>query len=126
MQTRSPRVVGRDPEIDHLHRLLASARGGHGGAVFLVGTAREWHRLIVGHGLTISTNLFGSTFYALIGLHASHVSLGIIVLALLSVFGFTGALRREDMARAELAAWYWHFVDGVWIVVFTVVYVVGR
>ena len=96
------------------------------GAAFLVGTAREWYRLIVGHGLTISTNLFGSTFYALIGLHASHVSLGIVVLALLSVFGFTGALRREDMPRAELAAWYWHFVDVVWIVVFTVVYVVGR
>jgi cytochrome c oxidase subunit III len=96
------------------------------GAVFLVGTAREWYRLIVGHGLTISTNLFGSTFYALVGLHASHVSLGIVLLALLSSFAYAGALRGEDLPRAELAAWYWHFVDGVWIVVFTVVYVVGR
>jgi cytochrome c oxidase subunit 3/cytochrome o ubiquinol oxidase subunit 3 len=96
------------------------------GAVFLVGTAREWYRLIVGHGLTIGTNLFGSTFYALVGLHATHVSLGIVVLALLSVFAYAGALRGEDVPRAELAAWYWHFVDAVWIVVFTVVYVVGR
>jgi cytochrome c oxidase subunit III len=96
------------------------------GAVFLVGTAREWHRLIVGHDLTISTNLFGSTFYALVGLHASHVSLGIVVLALLSTFAYAGVLRGEDVPRAELAAWYWHFVDGVWVVVFTVVYVVGR
>jgi len=96
------------------------------GAVFLVGTAREWYRLIVGHGLTISTNLFGSTFYALVGLHASHVSVGIAVLALLGVFAYAGALRREDVPRAELAAWYWHFVDAVWVVVFTVVYVVGR
>jgi cytochrome c oxidase subunit III len=96
------------------------------GAIFLVGTAREWYRLIVRHGLTIGTNLFGSTFYALVGLHATHVSLGIVVLALLSGFAYAGALRGDDVPRAELAAWYWHFVDGVWIVVFTVVYVVGR
>jgi cytochrome c oxidase subunit III len=96
------------------------------GAIFLAGTAREWYRLIVGHGLTIGTNLFGSTFYALVGLHATHVSLGLVVLALLSGFAYAGALRGKDVPRAELAAWYWHFVDGVWMVVFTVVYVVGR
>jgi len=96
------------------------------GAIFLIGTALEWHRLIVRHGLTISTNLFGSTFYALVGLHASHVSVGIVVLALLSGFAYAGALRGEAVPRAELAAWYWHFVDGVWVVVFTVVYLVGR
>ncbi len=96
------------------------------GAVFLVGTAREWFRLIAGHGFTIGTNLFGTTFYTLVGLHASHVSLGILILALLSVFAFSGALRPEHVERAELAAWYWHFVDGVWVVVFTVVYMVGR
>ena len=96
------------------------------GAVFLLGTAREWYRLIVQHGLTIGTNLFGSTFYALVGLHASHVSLGIVLLALLSGFTYAGALRGKDVPRAELVSWYWHFVDGVWVVVFTVVYVVGR
>jgi cytochrome c oxidase subunit 3/cytochrome o ubiquinol oxidase subunit 3 len=96
------------------------------GAVFLAGTAREWYRLIVGHGLTIGTNLFGTTFYSLVGLHASHVIVGLVILSLLCVFSFSGALRRKDVERAEIASWYWHFVDGVWIVVFTVVYVVGR
>jgi len=96
------------------------------GVVFLVGTAREWYRLILGHGLTIGTNLFGTTFYALVGLHASHVSVGILILALLSIFAYSGALWPAHVERAELAAWYWHFVDGVWVVVFTVVYLVGR
>ncbi len=95
-------------------------------AAFLVGTGREWFRLIVGHGFTIGTNLFGTTFYALVGLHASHVTFGILLLTLLSVFAFSGALRPEHVERAELVSWYWHFVDGVWVVVFTVVYVVGR
>ncbi len=95
------------------------------GAVFLAGTTREWYRLIVGHGLTIGTNLFGTTFYSLVGLHASHVIVGLAILILLCVFAFSGTLR-EHPKRAEIASWYWHFVDGVWIVVFTVVYLVGR
>ena len=95
------------------------------GAVFLAGTAREWYRLIVGHGLTIGTNLFGTTFYSLVGLHASHVIVGLAILILLCVFAFSGTLR-EHLERAEIASWYWHFVDGVWIVVFSVVYLVGR
>jgi len=96
------------------------------GAIFLAGTAREWFGLIFGHGLTIGTNLFGSTFYSLVGLHASHVTIGLVMLTLLCVFAFTGALRREHIGRAELVSWYWHFVDAVWVVVFTVVYVIGR
>jgi cytochrome c oxidase subunit III len=96
------------------------------GAAFLAGTAREWYRLIVGHGLTIGANLFGTAFYSLVGLHASHVIVGLVILSLLCVFSFSGALRREDIERAEIASWYWHFVDGVWIVVFSVVYLVGR
>ncbi len=96
------------------------------GLVFLAGTAREWYRLIVGHGLTIGTNLFGTTFYSLVGLHASHVMVGLAILTLLCLFAFSGALRREHLERAEIASWYWHFVDGVWVVVFTVVYLVGR
>jgi cytochrome c oxidase subunit 3 len=96
------------------------------GAVFLEGTAREWYRLIVEHGLTITTNLFGTTFYSLVGLHASHVTIGLVILTLLCIFAFRGALRGEHVERAEIASWYWHFVDVVWVVVFTVVYVVGR
>jgi hypothetical protein len=95
------------------------------GAIFLVGTAREWHGLIVDDGLTIGTNLFGTPFYSLIGLHAGHVIVGLVILTLLCIFAFAGALGRH-VERAELASWYWHFVDAVWVAVFTVVYVTGR
>jgi cytochrome c oxidase subunit 3 len=96
------------------------------GGIFLAGTAREWYRLIVDHGLTIGTNLFGTTFYALVGFHAFHVTAGVVILALLSVFSWSGALRPTHTEHVELVSWYWHFVDAVWLVVLTVVYVVGR
>ena len=96
------------------------------GLVFLTGTAREWRRLIVERGLTIGTNLFGSTFYPLVGLHASHVILGLVMLSLCVIFACSGALKAVHAKRVELVTWYWHFVDGVWVVVFTVVYVIGR
>ncbi len=96
------------------------------GIVFLAGTAKEWYRLIIDHGLTIGTNLFGTTFYALVGLHAFHVAIGVVMLTLLTVFVWSGDLQPVHAERAELVSWYWHFVDGVWIVVLTVVYIVGR
>ena len=96
------------------------------GVVFLAGTAQEWHRLIVERGFTIGTNLFGSTFYPLVGLHASHVILGLVMLSLCLVLACSGALKVVHASRVELVSWYWHFVDGVWVVVFTVVYLVGR
>jgi len=96
------------------------------GAIFLLGTAREWYRLIVDHGLTISTNLFGTTFYSLVGFHAFHVTVGVLILALLSVFIWSRALQPAHAEHVELVSWYWHFVDGVWMLVLTVVYVVGR
>ena len=96
------------------------------GLAFLAGTAQEWRRLIVERGFTIGTNLFGSTFYPLVGLHASHVILGLVMLSLCLVFACAGALTVKHAERVELVSWYWHFVDGVWVVVFTVVYVVGR
>ena len=116
----------------------ALARGGVGrcgawflvtvllGAVFLAGTAAEWSRLIMREGLTVSTNLFGTTYYALVGLHASHVVVGLVMLALITVFAWSRALRPVHAERVELVSWYWHFVDGVWVVVLTVVYVIGR
>jgi len=96
------------------------------GGYFLFGTGVEWKHLIQDQGLTIKTNLFGTTFYSLVGLHASHVVVGL--LALLIVMGLTlaGAVKREHAERSEVLALYWHFVDVVWIVVFTVVYVIGR
>src|ERR1700758_1418571 len=57
------------------------------GGLFLFGTGREWHRLIYDHGLTISTNLFGTTYYSLVGLHAFHVSAGLVMLSIVLVFG---------------------------------------
>jgi len=96
------------------------------GAAFLYGTANEWHRLIYQEGLTISTNLFGTTYYSLVGLHAFHVVVGLVSLSLVMAFTFVGSVRAEHAERVDVLSLYWHFVDAVWIVVFTVVYVIGR
>ena len=96
------------------------------GAIFLVGTGVEWHKLIYEDGLTVSTNLFGTTFYSIVGLHASHVILGLCALLLVLVLTLLGHVREEHAERVQVLALYWHFVDAVWIVVFTVVYVIGR
>jgi cytochrome c oxidase subunit 3 len=96
------------------------------GAAFLYGTASEWHRLIYQEGLTISTNLFGTTYYSLIGLHGFHVVVGLVALSVVMVFTLLGIVRAEHAERVDVLSLYWHFVDTVWIVVFTVVYVIGR
>lgn len=96
------------------------------GGLFLFGTGREWHRLIYERGLTISTNLFGTTYYSLVGLHAFHVSVGLVMLTLVLIFGMAGRVGREQAPRIGVLSMYWHFVDAVWVVVFTVVYIVGR
>lgn len=96
------------------------------GLAFLIFTGIEWYGLIVGHGLWLGTNLFGTTFYSLVGFHAFHVFVGLSMLTLVLIFGLTGKLRPEHAERTEILSWYWHFVDTVWIVVFTVVYVIGR
>lgn len=96
------------------------------GVIFLGGTAREWHKLIYRDGLTIRTNLFGTTFYSLVGLHATHVIVGLFMLSTVLIFALTGELKTEHRHRIEVLSLYWHFVDVVWIVVFTVVYVIGR
>jgi cytochrome c oxidase subunit 3/cytochrome o ubiquinol oxidase subunit 3 len=96
------------------------------GAAFLYGTATEWHRLIYQEGLTISTNLFGTTYYSLVGLHGFHVVVGLAALSMVMVFTLLGKVRAEHAERVEVLSLYWHFVDTVWVVVFTVVYVIGR
>jgi cytochrome c oxidase subunit 3 len=96
------------------------------GAIFLGGTGLEWNKLIYHDGLTISTNLFGTTYYSLVGLHASHVIVGLIMLSIVLIFSLTGKLRSEHSRQLEVLSLYWHFVDGVWVVVFTVVYIIGR
>ena len=97
------------------------------GGIFLGATAREWYDLIYHDGLTIRTNLFGTTFYSLVGLHASHVIVGLIMLSARScLFAVSGQLKQAHSETLEVLSLYWHFVDAVWVVVFTVVYVLGR
>jgi cytochrome c oxidase subunit III len=96
------------------------------GAAFLTGTAFEWRELIVVHHLTIQTNLFGTTYYSLVGLHASHVVAGLVLLSFTMLFTLAGRVQAADYERVEVIGIYWHFVDVVWIVVVTVVYVIGR
>lgn len=96
------------------------------GLIFLVGTGMEWHHLIYVDGLTIRTNLFGTTFYSLVGLHATHVIVGLILLIAALFFSLTGHVSEKHAHRMDVLSLYWHFVDAVWVVVFTVVYVLGR
>ena len=96
------------------------------GAIFLFGTLSEWNRLIYRDGLTISTNLFGTTYYSLVGLHGFHVIVGLILLTAVIVFALSGNIRQQHAERLDVLSLYWHFVDTVWVVVFTVVYVIGR
>jgi cytochrome c oxidase subunit 3 len=95
-------------------------------AMFLTSTAVEWRKLIYQDGLTISTNLFGTTFYSLVGLHATHVVVGLSLLTSVFVFSLFGWVDSRQSERFGVVALYWHFVDAVWIVVFSVVYLIGR
>ena len=96
------------------------------GAIFLTSTGLEWRHLIVEKGLTISTNLFGTTYYSLVGLHASHVTGGLVGLIVVMVLALAGKVRAEHTGPVDVLSLYWHFVDAVWVVVFTVVYIIGR
>jgi cytochrome c oxidase subunit III len=96
------------------------------GVIFLIGTGKEWHRLIYTDGLTISTNLFGTTFYSLVGLHAFHVIVGASGLTIILLFTLFGGVRQEHAERVSVFAMYWHFVDAIWVVVLSVVYFITR
>ena len=96
------------------------------GAIFLFGTGSEWHRLIYSAGLTISTNLFGTTYYSLVGLHAFHVLAGLLGLTIVMLLALAARVTQEHAEHVDVFSLYWHFVDVVWVVVFTTVYVVGR
>ena len=96
------------------------------GAEFLRATAVEWRHLLFTHHLTISTNLFGTTFYALVGFHAMHVTVGLLLLTLVLILSLCGYVTGAQRERVEALSLYWHFVDVVWVVVFLVVYIIGR
>ncbi|MDQ3856505.1 MAG: heme-copper oxidase subunit III [Chloroflexota bacterium] len=90
------------------------------GATFLVGQGTEY-RSLVREGITLRTGLFGTTFYTLTGFHGFHVFVGLVILS--TLFGLARHLRGPHSVALETASLYWHFVDLVWIVVFSVVYV---
>ena len=96
------------------------------GTIFLLGTGREWYNLIYHQGLSIRTNLFGTTFYSLVGLHATHVVIGLLMLSVVLILGLFNLVGPDQVHRYHTLSMYWHFVDAVWVVVFTVVYVIGR
>lgn len=96
------------------------------GTIFLIMTGREWHHLIYQEGLTISTNLFGTTYYSLVGLHAFHVTVGLIGLIMVMLLALAGRVQQDRAYQVGVLSLYWHFVDAVWVVVFTTVYIVGR
>jgi heme/copper-type cytochrome/quinol oxidase subunit 3 len=94
------------------------------GSIFLGFQAYEFNHF-VHEGLTLSRNLFGSSFFVLTGFHGTHVAVGVLWLLSLLVLAFRGDLSQADSLDVEIAGLYWHFVDVVWIVIFTVVYLIG-
>jgi cytochrome c oxidase subunit III len=96
------------------------------GIAFLVLTGLEWRDLIFDKHLTIGRNLFGTTYYTLVGFHAFHVTVGVIVMLIVLALALAREITIKQRTGVRLVAWYWHFVDAVWIVVFFVVYIASR
>jgi heme/copper-type cytochrome/quinol oxidase subunit 3 len=93
------------------------------GCTFIGGQIYEF-TTFVREGLTLKTNLFGSTFFTLTGFHGAHVTVGILMLLTLVGLSMMGRVTKENHLSVELVGLYWHFVDIVWIVIFTVVYLI--
>jgi cytochrome c oxidase subunit 3/cytochrome o ubiquinol oxidase subunit 3 len=93
------------------------------GMTFIGGQVYEFTSF-VREGLTLKTNLFGSSFFVLTGFHGVHVTLGIVMLLSLANLSYRGKIPQEKSEIVEIAGLYWHFVDVVWIVIFTVVYLI--
>lgn len=91
------------------------------GTIFLGGQVYEFTEF-VNHGLSLSKNLFGTTFFVLTGFHGAHVTIGVIMLLSLFLNSLRGKVKQKDSLTVELVGLYWHFVDVVWVVIFTVVY----
>ena len=93
------------------------------GTLFIAGQVFEFTEF--NHeGLSLSTNLFGTTFFVLTGFHGAHVTVGVLILLSLFVVSMRGGIQQKDSLAVELAGLYWHFVDIVWIVIFTLVYLI--
>jgi heme/copper-type cytochrome/quinol oxidase subunit 3 len=95
------------------------------GAIFLIGQGWEYLRLFEDN-VTISRNLFGATFFTLTGFHGLHVFSGLVALAILFGLAMAGWFKGPHAVAIEAVGWYWHFVDVVWIVIFTIIYLRPR
>ncbi len=93
------------------------------GLTFLGGQATEFTMLAL-HGLSLSSNLFGATFFTLTGFHGAHVFAGVIWIGFVLARAFRGGITQDNHIAVELVGLYWHFVDLVWIIIFTVVYLI--
>lgn len=93
------------------------------GLLFVSGQAFEFTQFYH-EGLRLDTNLFGTTFFVLTGFHGAHVTIGILILMSLFTVSLQGRIQQKDSLNVELAGLYWHFVDIVWIVIFTLIYLV--
>ena len=94
------------------------------GLVFLAGQVYEFSYFMMYEGLTLGTNLFGASFFVTTGFHGAHVTIGVIWLLSLLIRSFQGKIGQAESINVELAGLYWHFVDIVWIIIFTVLYLV--
>ena len=93
------------------------------GMLFLGGQAFEFTEFYR-EGLGLDTNMFGTTFFVLTGFHGAHVTVGVLILMSLWSGSFKGKVTQESSLNVELAGLYWHFVDIVWIIIFTMIYLV--
>jgi cytochrome c oxidase subunit III len=110
----------RHGDQSKFRRFLLATIGG--GLIFLAMLALEWTHLIRGEHLSIRTSLFGATFFLLTGFHGLHVVVGVTCNSILFIRALTGGITRHGAGTVEVAGLYWHFVDLVWIVIFTFVY----
>ena len=95
-----------------------------GGLIFLGMQAFEWHHLIGERGMSVKRDLFDATFFILTGFHGMHVTGGVIYNAVLLIRGMMGKLPQSKANLVEIAGLYWHFVDLVWILIFTFIYLI--
>ncbi len=94
------------------------------GIIFLFGQGLEWTHLF-SQGTNITTNSFGTTFFSLTGFHGAHVTIGLIMLAIVMGIALRGGYREPGSVGVTVVSWYWHFVDAVWVIIFTIVYILA-
>jgi len=115
--------TGLDPKQRDYVQKINNAGTALLGMAFLGGQVYEF-TTFVREGLTLKTNVFGTSFYVLTGFHGTHVAVGVLMLLTLFTLSFAGKITQDSALTVELVGLYWHFVDIVWIVIFTVVYLI--